>query len=117
MVTPKFHYFECLALRVSYPISSVIVIAGLLSMLSLKYKYKKNSCLGVFNIQIDKNSRILKDLRQLMDFPTHNNGHTLDLINTKCAFTSLLIPVDLGLSDHLATLYYLYFAFTNSSLS
>ncbi len=37
-----------------------------------------------------------------MDYPTHNKGHTLDLVISNGSFVSQLSTSDLGLSDHQA---------------
>ena len=42
------------------------------------------------------------DLKQLVNFPTHNSGHTLDLFITRCV-TTLMFDVDFGIhpfTDH-----------------
>jgi len=68
--------------------------------------------LGDFNIHMDKKDSITTkeflsllecfDLNQLVDCPTHNKGHTLDLVILNSSFVSQLYTSDLGLSDHLS---------------
>ncbi len=84
--------------------------ADLLSMLC--FKFKNILILGDFNIHIDQNDCMLtKDflflldcfnLKQLISGPTHNKGHTLDLVIANDAIVSQLSSVDIGLSDHFA---------------
>ncbi len=76
----------------------------------LCFKFKNILILGDFNIHIDQNDCMLtKDflflldcfnLKQLISGPTHNKGHTLDLVIVNDAIVSQLSSVDIGLSDH-----------------
>ncbi len=81
-------------------------------MKMLCFKFKDILILGDFNIHIDQNDCMLtKDflclldcfnLKQLISGPTHNKGHTLDLVFANDAIVSQLSSVDIGLSDHFA---------------
>ncbi len=122
---PQFTSFECLVLSISAPKAITIAtvyrppkpneafmseFADLLSMLC--FKFKNILILGDFNIHIDQNDCMLtKDflflldcfnLKQFISGPTHNKGHTLDLVIANDAIVSQLSSVDIGLSDHFA---------------
>lgn len=128
VVIPHFKSFECLALSISAPSSIVIAtvyrppkpnaaflseFADLLSMLCLKFE--ETLILGDFNIHVDKKDSAMTkdflsllecfDLKQLVDFSTHNKGHTLDLVISSGSFLSQPYTLDLGLSDHFAVLF------------
>ncbi|XP_069043695.1 uncharacterized protein [Lepisosteus oculatus] len=130
--------FECLVLNVSIPQSTIIAtvyrppkpsgvflgeFADFLSFLSLKFK--RILILGDFNIHIDSTSSSLAkdflsllgcfDLTQFVCTPTHNKGHTLDLIIANDSFVSHCSPLDL--SDHLAILFNLELPVSNTSPS
>ncbi len=140
VVIPHFNSFECLALSVSAPISTVIVtvyrppkskgdflteFADLLSLVCVKFE--RILILGDFNIHIDKNDSTMTrdflslldcfDLKQLVDCPTHIKGHTLDLVITNGTFLSQLSSSDFGLSDHLAILFNVDLSHLNMPLS
>jgi hypothetical protein len=68
--------------------------------------YDKIIVLGDFNIHVDKEAIELMYLLSSMDFiqhvtgPTHNRGHTLDLVITKGLCVDISSIVDVVLSDH-----------------
>ena len=64
---------------------------------------------GDFNLHIDTSSRCTKvfhdilssfDLQQLVSFPTHSHGHTLDLLIASSACTFRFVFQSDGISDH-----------------
>ncbi len=128
VVVPKFDSFGCLALSVSAPLFTAVAtvyrppktntdflseFSDILSFLCLKFE--RILLLGDFNIHIYiKDSTITKyvlslwecfELNQLVDCPTHNKGHTLDLVISNGSFVSQLSTSDLGLSDHQAVFF------------
>lgn len=128
---PAFRLLDSLSLHtvtVSTPVSTVIAtvyrppkinkdflseFADMLSLLCLKFE--RTLILGDFNIHMyKKDSTTTKeflsllecfDLNQLVDCPTHNKGHTLDLVISNGSFVSQLYTSDLGLSDHLSIVF------------
>ncbi|MGL5901357.1 MAG: hypothetical protein ACRCZO_01625, partial [Cetobacterium sp.] len=71
--------------------------------------------LGDFNIHMDKKdtsttrdfTSLLEcfELHQVVDCPTHNKGHMLDLVIQNGKIVSQLSVSDFGLSDHFAILF------------
>ncbi len=122
VAVPKLDSFECLALSVSAPISTAVAtvyrppktnkdflseFSDILSFLCLKFE--RILLLGDFNIHMDiKYFLCLLEcfkLNQLVDCPTHDKGHTLDLVISNGSFVSQLSTSDLGLSDHWGCLF------------
>lgn len=136
----QFPSFECLVLSISTPTAITIAtvyrppkanyafmseFADLLSMLC--FKFKRIVILGNFNIHIYTNDCMMtKDflflldcfnLKQMISGPTHNRGHTLDLVIANNAIVSHLSPADIGLYDHLAIFFILELPLPSLSFS
>ena len=100
----NFVSFEYVALKLNF----FDDLAGLLSVICMEF-----DCLlivGDFNIHVDKpEDRSAKELCYVLEHfglsqhvnqPTHNKGHTLDLLISKGLDISNLSVSDVGLSDH-----------------
>lgn len=120
---PELSTFECLAFRCKPPITMTILliyrppkqnsafIAEINEFLTSLCTTSANIViLGDLNIHIDTPSCHLAvdflqlldglNLKQHVDVPTHNRGHTLNLVITNSAPTENLLVYDLGVSDH-----------------
>ncbi len=81
-------------------------------LISLCTAHSNILVIGDFNIHVDSHNCKLAsnfkqtldclNLQQLVDAPTHNRGHTLDLVITDSLSVSGLQVYDVGVSDHLA---------------
>ena len=70
---------------------------------------------GDFNIHIDNTADCyamqftdllsMFELTQHISVPTHNHGHTLDLVISKGLDISITSTLDVGISDHLCILF------------
>lgn len=122
---PEHSSFECLAFKCKHPLSTTILliyrppkpnsafipeISNLLSTICTQCA--NIILLGDMNIHVNSSTccsateflQLLDcfNLTQLVDAPTHNRGHTLDLVITNSAHLSDLLVYDLGVSDHKA---------------
>lgn len=113
----RFASFKYLVLSVSSPNTTIIPqftglqgqIKFLCQSLSMLYsKFKRILILGDFNIHIDQKNRdflsLLEcfSLSQAVNGPTHNKGHTLDLVITNGSSVSQTLSIDVRLSDGVA---------------
>lgn len=120
---PTLSTFECLAFRCKPPFTMTILIIYRPpkqnpAFISEINEFLTSFCttsaniviLGDFNIHVDTPSchpavdflQLLDNLnlKQHVDVPTHNRGHTLDLVITDSVPIENLLVYDLGVSDH-----------------
>uniref|UniRef100_A0AAQ5ZK56 Reverse transcriptase domain-containing protein n=1 Tax=Amphiprion ocellaris TaxID=80972 RepID=A0AAQ5ZK56_AMPOC len=122
---PNTSTFECLAFKCEYPTRVTVILiyrppkpnSLFLSeihdlLMSFCSTTTNILILGDFNIHVDSSSnhtveeflQVLDcfDLKQHVDVPTHDRGHTLDLVITDSLPVKSLQVFDMGVSDHCA---------------